>query len=44
MHLKSSLFDVIDMMNDVTYDEMLKALKRIQKRKMSVLIYKKAKS
>jgi hypothetical protein len=32
------------MMNDVTYDEMLKALKRIQKRKMSVLIYKKAKS
>ncbi len=44
MHLKSSLFDVIDMMNEVTYDEMLIALKRIQKRKMSILIYKKAKS
>ena len=44
MHLKSSLFDVIDMMNEVTYDEILSALKRIQKRKMSILIYKKAKS
>ncbi len=44
IHLKSSLFDVIDMMNSVTYDEMLSALKRIQKRKMSVLMYKKAKS
>lgn len=44
IHLKSSLFDVIDMMNDVTYDDIKSALKRIQKRKMSILIYKKAKS
>jgi predicted Zn-dependent peptidase len=43
-HLKSSLFDVIDMMNDVTYEDIKFALKRIQKRKMSILIYKKAKS
>ncbi len=43
-HQKSSLFDVIEMMQDVTYDEMLKALQRINKRSMSILIYKKTKS
>jgi predicted Zn-dependent peptidase len=43
-HYKSSLFDVIEMMQETTYDEMLDGLNRINNRSISVLIYKKAKS
>lgn len=39
-HQKSSLFDVIEMMQAVTYGEMLKTLSQINKRSMSILIYK----
>lgn len=42
-HQKSSLFDVIEMMQAVTYDEMLKTLNQINKRSMSILIYKQKK-
>jgi predicted Zn-dependent peptidase len=40
-HQKTSLFEVVDMMNNVTYEDMLDALKRIQKRSISTLILKK---
>jgi hypothetical protein len=40
-HQKTSLFEVVDMMNDVTYEDMLNALKRIKKRSITTLILKK---
>ncbi len=43
-HQKTSLYDVIEMMQDVTYNQMIDTLKKINKRSMSVLMYKKTKS
>lgn len=40
-HQKTSLFEVVDTMNNVTYEDMLNALKRIQKRSITTLILKK---
>jgi hypothetical protein len=42
-HQKTSLFEVVDMMNDVTYEDMILALKRIQKRSITTLILKNTK-
>ncbi len=42
-HQNMSLFDVVEMMNNVSYTDMTDALKRIQKRLISTVIYKKAK-
>ncbi len=42
-HQKTSLFEVVDMMNDVSYDDMIDALKRIHKRSVTTLILKKTK-
>lgn len=38
----TSLFDVIDMLNDITYQEVIDGLKKINKNKIASLIYKKA--
>lgn len=40
-HQKTSLFDVVDMMNDVSYEDMINALKRINKRSITTLVLKK---
>ncbi|MBN2299924.1 MAG: insulinase family protein [Acholeplasmataceae bacterium] len=42
-HMGSSLYEVLDILKDVTYQQMIDELKGIQKKYISTLIYKKAK-
>jgi len=41
-HLGVSLFDVVDLLNKISYEDILEALKSIHKNRISTLIYKKA--
>jgi predicted Zn-dependent peptidase len=41
-HLGVSLFDAVDLLNEISYSKILEALQSIQKNRISTLIYKKA--
>jgi predicted Zn-dependent peptidase len=41
-HVGSTLFDVIDMLNEITFDDLKKQVLRIQKKNIATLIYQKA--
>jgi len=41
-HLGSSLFDVVDLLKEITYEDVLNELSTIHKKYIAVLIHKKA--
>jgi predicted Zn-dependent peptidase len=41
-HMGASLFDVVDLLKEISYQDILDAFKELNKKNMSILIYKKA--
>jgi predicted Zn-dependent peptidase len=41
-HMKSSLFDVVDILKEINYDDILNTLSAIESKSISTLLYKKA--